>query len=64
MNKGIAAGIIAAVVVITVVSAISYSNNLASNADDQKSMTEVPVNTTGRHFTVELEESVGIAENP
>lgn len=64
MNKGIVAGIIAAIVVVIIVSAISYSNNLASNTDNQESMTEVPANTTGRHFTVELEESVGIAENP
>ena len=64
MNKGIVAGIIAAIVVIIIISALSYSNNLASNTDDQESMTEAPVNTTGRHFTVELKESVGIAENP
>jgi len=64
VNKGIAAGIIAAVVVIIVVSALSYSNNLAPNIGNQETITEEPVNTTGRHFTVELEESVGIAENP
>jgi len=34
------------------------------NKDNMPLETENPINATARHFTVELEESVGVSENP
>jgi len=62
MNKKIIASVVVAIIVIIAVSVLSYGN-MISNTNNQ-TINEKPANTTGRHFTVELKESVGIAENP
>lgn len=61
MNKKIIA-IVVVIIVIIAVSVLSYGN-MISNTNNQ-TINEKPANATGRHFTVELNESVGIAENP
>jgi len=71
MNKAAIAGIIiAAVVVIGVISAISYMNN--SINIEEAITTEDTIGTTtteeppiqGKNITVELTESIGITSNP
>ena len=56
--------IIAAAILIGIVSAVSYSNTFLFNKDSALVETEKPTNATGKHFTVELKESVGVSENP
>lgn len=64
MNKALVIGIIVtAIILIGIVSTISY-NNSVPNKDNMPLETENPTNTTGKHFTVELKESVGVSENP
>ena len=64
MNKVPVIGIIiTAIILIGIVSTISY-NNSVPNKDTKPLETENPTNATGRHFTVELKESVGVSENP
>lgn len=64
MNKALVIGIIiTASILIGIVSTASYNNSLL-NKDNMPLETENPTNATGKHFTVELEESVGVSENP
>lgn len=65
LNKKLAMGIIIAVaVVIGIVYAISYGNNSVGTVNGGESTTEEPSGTTGKHLTLELNESVGITQNP
>ena len=64
MNKALVIGIIVtAIILMGIVSTVSYNNSLP-NKDNAPLETENPTNATGRHFTVELEESVDVSENP
>ena len=64
MKKATIAGLIVlAAVAIGITSVSLYNNNVISNTDQTLDETGV-VNTTAKHFTVELSESVGINENP
>ena len=64
MKKIRVIGIIVAVILIGIVSVVFYSNSFVSNKDTIPAETEKPTNATGRHFTVELKESVSVSENP
>jgi len=64
VNKALVIGIIVtAIILIGIVSTASYNNSLL-NKDNMPLETENATNATGKHFTVELEESVGVSENP
>lgn len=64
--------IIAAAIVIGVISALSYRNNTSditteetvTTGDTVSTTTEGAVETQGKNLTVELSESVGIKSNP
>lgn len=65
LNKKLAIGIIIAVAVaIGIVYAISYGNNSSDTVNSDESTTEEPSGTTGKQLTLELNESVGITQNP
>lgn len=65
LNKKLAIGIIIAVAVaIGIVYAISYSNDSVDTVNSDESTTEEPTGTTGKQLTLELNESVGITQNP
>lgn len=55
--------IVVAVILIGIVYTGLYNNEFVVSKDDKPVETEQPT-ITGRHFTVELKESVGISENP
>ena len=71
MNKAMMAGIIvAAAVIIGVVSALSYSNNFVDNRNKQTEIVKEPLKvnepskTVGKKFQVNLTETVGAGANP
>ena len=71
MNKTAIAGIIiAAVIVIGVISALSYVNNTGINNEEVTTTEDTGTTATeeppihGKNITVELSESVGITSNP
>lgn len=65
MNKVLVIGVIvAAAILISIAYTVSYYNESVLSKDDKPVETQQPTNTTGRHFTVELKESVGVSENP
>jgi ABC-type phosphate/phosphonate transport system permease subunit len=59
VNKVLIVGIVIAIV-IGISLTILFNNNLATNA--RGIIPEKPLNTTGRHFSVELNESVSVSE--
>ncbi len=61
MNKAAVAGIIAAVaIVIIIVSVVSYGNIITNEGDKSGQIEDIGVNTTGKHYSVDLQEEVGI----
>jgi len=65
VNKVLVIGIIvAAAILLSIAYTVLNNNESLLSKDDKPVETEQPTNTTSRHFTVELEESVGVSENP
>ena len=56
--------IIAIAVAIGIASAISYNNNSPDTVNNGEPTTQTPAGTTGKQLTLELNESVGITQNP
>ena len=64
MNKKLLIGIIIVAILIGIASAISYVNNFSSKTNKTENTAAVSIPPTGRHLTVELNESVGVTANP
>lgn len=74
MNKAVITGIIIAIIaIIGVISTLSYKSNAPAINNEETITTEDALNTTtteepakiqGKHYTIELNESVGITSNP
>lgn len=64
MNKKLVISIIVVAIVIGITSAISYGNDFSSKANNKENTTQEAVPSTGRHLTVQLNESVGVTANP
>ena len=56
--------IIAVAVAIGIAYAVSYNNNSVDTVNTGVPTTEEPSGTTGKQLTLELNESVGITQNP
>ena len=75
-KKSIIGAIIAAAVIIGVVSMVSYGNTLSNipispaNKTQTSTNTTIPINTTqpiktaGKHLSLELDEKMGVKANP
>ncbi len=61
MNKALAIGIVAAVIVIGII--FTSYNNL-SNINSVTVIPEKPANITSKHYSIELKESEGISQKP
>lgn len=70
MNKKIIGIIIAVAVIIVTISMVSYGNNLpnqtvsSGNTNPTSNLPSEPVKPVGRHLSVELNESMGMATKP
>jgi hypothetical protein len=63
VKKLVAIGIIIAIVIAIGIASVTLYGNI-SDSNNSSAPQEVPVNGVGRHFSVELKESVGVSEKP